>query len=88
MGLILLEIGLWQRLDGRVEEYNKHYSTPAKARLQLQERLIASGDVVKDLPFHMGSSYCEAVTTCLGIAEQNLGWEVYTDIIGKLEARE
>lgn len=84
LGLILLEIGLWQRLEDRVAEYRM---PKARAERALHKRLEQGGDLVEQLPFHMGSSYCNAVKTCLAIEKEKLKMEMYPDIIRQLESR-
>ena len=62
LGLVLLEVGIWQRLDA--------HHQPKKSPVQNAERFF--GLARRYLPHHMGTEYCDAVLACLDLEQRSL----------------
>ncbi|KAK2745519.1 hypothetical protein FQN57_003644 [Myotisia sp. PD_48] len=88
LGLVLLEIGLWQSF----EEIRTHYQielrlSKKEAQCRLHEELLNGQGPITELSFQMGSNFEQAVIACLITPYVDLTADVYiTDIIGRLEA--
>lgn len=87
LGLILLEIGIWDPLSTRLKHYARELKlSDAEAQSRFHSRLMQGGNAMKELPFHMGTGYLEAVKICLTVQQEDLDNDVYIlDIIGNLE---
>ncbi|KAI4261622.1 MAG: hypothetical protein L6R42_003179 [Xanthoria sp. 1 TBL-2021] len=65
LGLVLFEIGCWERLEHQLEQYRQKYGNDGRAKLH--EAMIRGGGPMRQLPFLMGSQYHDAVLTCLRV---------------------
>ncbi|KAL8924703.1 MAG: hypothetical protein Q9208_003893 [Pyrenodesmia sp. 3 TL-2023] len=65
LGLVLLEIGCWERLEHHLEPSPKKHGNGGRAKLH--KTLVRGGGPMRQLPFLMGSQYHDAVKRCLSV---------------------
>ena len=86
LGLILLEVGIWDSLQNQREALRAEYNNSSHdAQNKFHSLLVNGNGPVKHLQFHMGDKYYNAVKTCLSANSRTLTKNVYiTDIIANL----
>lgn len=63
LGLVLLEIGFWERLGNQLKLYRQKYDNDGQAKLR--SHLVHARGPMKQLPFLMGTPYHDAIKLCL-----------------------